>query len=234
MAVPVRQIGDAERRAVDRLLDAAPIEGAQVAERVTAGGGVSWWRSGARIYGYGPRHRLDALCWMGTNLIPVGAGPEAAAAFAELAAGAPRRCSSMVGPADAVLDMWSRLESVWGKARDVRGCQPLLLTDTPGPVPPDPAVRLVEPHELDLLFPAAVASTCPSASSEPCPCCSPGLRARPARPRPGHPYQRRAAAVGFPARHVGRCSDWLVCQVYPGTPVGFAGHTGPRSLRSGV
>ena len=142
---------------MDRLLDAAPIEGAQVAERVTAGGGVSWWRSGARIYGYGPRHRLDALCWMGTNLIPVGAGPEAAAAFAELAAGAPRRCSSMVGPADAVLDMWARLESVWGKARDVRGCQPLLLTDTPAPVPPDPAVRLVEPHELDLLFPAAVA-----------------------------------------------------------------------------
>ena len=46
---------------------------------------------------------------------------------------------------------------MWGPARDVRPCQPLLATWAPPPVPADPTVRLVRNHEVDLLFPAAVA-----------------------------------------------------------------------------
>ena len=68
-----------------------------------------------------------------------------------------RQCSSMVGPADAVLDLWDRLATPWGPAREVRACQPLLATHTPPAVQADPAVRLVRSDEVDLLFPAAVA-----------------------------------------------------------------------------
>src|SRR6185436_16069944 len=39
----------------------------------------------------------------------------------------------------------------------VRGCQPLLAADRLAPVPPDPDVRVVLPHEIGALYPAAVA-----------------------------------------------------------------------------
>jgi predicted GNAT family acetyltransferase len=154
--VPARLLGDAERAAVERLLDRYPYAGAQVAEQVAAFG-LAWWRSEARVFGYGPRRHLESICWLGNNLIPVHASPAAVAAFAELASLNPRTCSSIVGNAAAVLELWSRLAPVWGPARDVRPNQPLLATATVPAVPPDPGVRLVRPGEEDALFPAAVA-----------------------------------------------------------------------------
>ena len=153
---PARLLGDTERAAVQRILDEDPIAAAQVAERVVTSG-LSW-RVDARMFGYGSsRHRLESLCWLGANLIPVHAGPAAVAAFAAAAADQPRLCSSLVGESEAVLGMWENLASVWGPARDVRPCQPLLATWTPPSIPADPTVRLVRPHEIDVLFPAAVA-----------------------------------------------------------------------------
>lgn len=154
--MPARLLGDADRKAVERLLDHAPFAAAQVAELVGSSG-VAWWRTRGRLFGYGPPGRIEALCWLGANLIPVLATPAASAAFADLAGANVRTCSSMVGPADAVLDIWARLSSRWGPAREVRRCQPLLATDAPPPVAADPAVRLVRPGEIDLLFPASVA-----------------------------------------------------------------------------
>lgn len=154
--MPVRTLGLAERTSVERLLDRHPIAGAQVAERIRANG-LGRWRSEGRILGYGARRRLEAVCWTGTNVIPVGAGPPAAAAFAEAVGGAPRAATSLVGPADAVLGMWQRLVPAWGPAREVRATQPLLVTYAPPPVAPDPQVRLVRADEIDLLYPAAVA-----------------------------------------------------------------------------
>jgi predicted GNAT family acetyltransferase len=55
-----------------------------------------------------------------------------------------------------VLDLWSRLGGQWGRARDVRPNQPLLVADTDPSIASDPAVRLVRPSEVDQLFPAAV------------------------------------------------------------------------------
>ncbi len=156
LTLPVRLLGDADRAAVDRLLDIEPYAGAQVAERVAAAG-VSWRRQEARIFGYGGRRQLESLCWLGANLIPVHAGGTAAAAFADLVGSEPRVCSSIVGDARAVLDLWERVRPAWGQARDVRACQPLLAADGPSRAQPDPAVRLVRPDEIDLLYPAAVA-----------------------------------------------------------------------------
>ncbi len=156
LTVPVRLLGDAERVEVDRLLDRDPFAAVQVAERVAAAG-LSWWRQEARIFGYAPRHRLESLCWVGTNIVPVLAGPAAVDAFAAMIANEPRTCSSLVGAADAVLGLWHRLRPGWGVPRDVRACQPLLVASEPAPVPPDPGVRLVRRDEIDLLYPASVA-----------------------------------------------------------------------------
>ncbi|GAA4702083.1 GNAT family N-acetyltransferase [Phytohabitans rumicis] len=156
LTVPVRQLGEAERGAVERLLDLDPFGGAQVAERVTAHG-LSWWRSDGRIYGYGSRRHLEALCWFGGHLTPVLASPAAVSAFAELILSEDRGCSSIVGRADAVLGLWEHLGRYWGPARDVRPHQPLLVASAPPAVAADPGVRLVRPDEIDLLYPAAVA-----------------------------------------------------------------------------
>ncbi|MDG4817962.1 MULTISPECIES: GNAT family N-acetyltransferase [Micromonospora] len=156
LTAPVRQLGESERRAVERLLDLDPFAGAQVAERVTARG-LAWWRAEARILGYGARRNLESICWLGGNLTPVLASESAVAAYAELLAAEERLCSSIVGRADAVLGLWDRLCAHWGPARDVRPNQPLLATDALPSIATDPEVRLVRGNEVDRLFPAAVA-----------------------------------------------------------------------------
>jgi uncharacterized protein len=156
LTVPVRLLVDKDVAAVGRMLDREPYAGAQVAERISAAG-MPWWRHEARLFGYGTS-ALESVCWLGANVVPVGATRPAATAFAELFAGEPRGCSSVVGTADAVLSMWDLLARHWGPARDVRGCQPLLATDQPATaVAPDPNVRLVRRAEVDALYPAAVA-----------------------------------------------------------------------------
>jgi predicted GNAT family acetyltransferase len=156
LTVPIRQLGESERPAVERILDRDPYAGAQIAERVAAHG-LSWWRSDGRIYGYGSARRVESLIWSGAHLVPVCATPAAVTAFAEVLGAETRICSSIIGRSDAVLDLWGRLGGHWGPARDVRPNQPLLVADSDPPIAPDPAVRLVQSHEVDQLFPAAVA-----------------------------------------------------------------------------
>jgi uncharacterized protein len=153
--MPVRHLGESERAAVQRLLDADPYAAAPVAERVEAQG-LAWWRTDGRFFGYGSRRHLESVCYLGTHLTPVRAGRAAVAAFADLFAAEQRTCSSLVGSADAVLGLWERLSGPWGPARDVRPSQPLLATEAPPSVAADPGVRLVRPDEIELLFPAAV------------------------------------------------------------------------------
>lgn len=156
LTVPIRQLGEPERAAIERILDADPYAGAQIAERV-ASHGLNWWRSDGRLYGYEPARRIESIIWSGAHLVPVGATPAATAAFADLLGAEPRICSSIIGRSEAVLDLWSRLGGHWGPARDVRHHQPLLVTDRNPMVRPDPQVRLVRSGEVDQLFPAAVA-----------------------------------------------------------------------------
>jgi predicted GNAT family acetyltransferase len=156
LTVPIRQLGEPERAAVERILDADPYAGAQIAERV-ASHGLNWWRSDGRIYGYEQARRIESIIWSGAHLVPVGATPAATAAFADLLGAEPRICSSIIGRSEAVLDLWNRLGGHWGPARDVRPHQPLLVTERDPLVRPDPEVRLVRPGEVDQLFPAAVA-----------------------------------------------------------------------------
>ena len=156
LTVPIRQLGESERAQVEKVLDRDPFAGAQIAERVAAHG-LNWWRSDGRIFGYGPGRRVESLIWSGAHLVPVCSTPAATQAFAEMLGTEPRICSSIIGRSDAVLDLWDRLGGHWGRARDVRPNQPLLVADRDPVIAADPEVRLVRPNEVDLLFPAAVA-----------------------------------------------------------------------------
>ncbi|MDI1459442.1 GNAT family N-acetyltransferase [Catellatospora sp. KI3] len=155
LTLPVRQLAEADRAAVERLLAAHPVAAAQVAERVAVRG--LGWRADGRLYGYGGRRQPEAVLWSGGQVSPVGANAAAVDAFAEMISGQPRVCASLVGEAEAVLSLWDKLRPSWGPERTVRACQPLLVLDALSSVKPDPLVRQVRPDEVDLVFPASVA-----------------------------------------------------------------------------
>jgi predicted GNAT family acetyltransferase len=115
---------------------------------------------GAPLWGVGDGRELDAVCLAGANLIPFavpGAERAAAAACAERARRAGRRCSTIVGPAASVAPLWNLLGPDWGPPRDHRPSQPLLAIDRAPSVAPEQGVRPVRPAELETLLPAAVA-----------------------------------------------------------------------------
>lgn len=138
------------------LLARDPVADVFVASRLDVGG-VDPWRLGAEVWGYGERGRLESVCFSGANLVPVQATASAARAFAERARKQGRRCSSIVGAADAVGLMWQLLQPSWGHAREVRGCQPMLAISSEPDAEPDPRVRLVTPSEIEVLLPACIA-----------------------------------------------------------------------------
>lgn len=152
----VRVLGPDDLDDVRALLAREPVADVFVAGRVEHGG-LDGWRSGAEVWGWGERGRLEALCWSGANLVPVQAGPEAVRAFADRARRTGRRCSSIVGLSSCVDPLWELLRPHWGPARDVRAGQPLLAIDREPLVAPDPAVRAVRRDELDVLLPACIA-----------------------------------------------------------------------------
>jgi predicted GNAT family acetyltransferase len=86
-----------------------------------------------------------------------GGPPAALDSFAEQAARHRGRYSSLFGPADAVLGIWSRLEQAGWRARQVRPSQPLFSMTTPSTVPPDSLVRRAELDEMAAVMPASVA-----------------------------------------------------------------------------
>jgi predicted GNAT family acetyltransferase len=141
---------------VRALVSRDPVSDVFVASRLDAGG-LDPWRLGAEVWGYGERGRLESACYAGANLVPVQASSEAVKAFAERARRQGRRCSSIVGPAPAVEELWQLLQPHWGWAREVRPRQPVMAIDDDPSVEPDPDVRLVEPGEIDTLLPACVA-----------------------------------------------------------------------------
>jgi predicted GNAT family acetyltransferase len=142
--------------AVTDLLTRDPVTDVFVASRVEAVG-LDPARLGGEMWGFAVDGYLESLCHAGANMVPVQAGPEAVQAFAERARRQGRRCASIVGERDAVAGMWSELAPTWGPAREVRDPQPLMSIAGPPAVPPDPQVRRVRPHELDILVPACVA-----------------------------------------------------------------------------
>ncbi len=154
-----RVLDEADEAAVHRLLDRDPVAACVLAGRVELTG-TAPAALGAPLWGFGSGRDLEAVCLAGANLIPFavpGAEDAAAAAFADRARRAGRRCSTIVGPAAAVAPLWELLAPHWGPARDHRPRQPLMAIDGPPAVAAEPRVRPVRPAELETLLPAAVA-----------------------------------------------------------------------------
>ena len=152
----LKLLGERDRTEVVRILQQDPVANAFVESRVMHLSDHHW-RSGGELWGYVNDGVVQALCFSGANLVPVGADAAAVAAFASQLARQGRRCSSIVGPADQALALWQLLEPDWGPAREVRPNQPLLALSSDSALAPDPLVRAVTPDEIDVLVPASVA-----------------------------------------------------------------------------
>lgn len=150
-----RTLDDRDFHQVRAVLDADPVASCMVAARVEVVG-LDPWRLGGEMWGFGLR-RLEGLCFSGANLVPLRGSRSALRAFADRALRRGRVCSSLVGPAELVLELWRELEGAWGPARDVRADQPLMAMNRAPLVEPDPLVRPVRPEELERYLPAAIA-----------------------------------------------------------------------------
>ena len=152
----VRVLDDRYRKDALAILDADSITNVFVASRVHSVG-LDQARLGAQMWGYVDDGHLRSLCYSGANLVPVAATSVAVRAFAERARAQGRRCSSIVGPIDAVAQLWEILEPYWGPPRAIRHVQPVLATSSLPEPEPDPAVRRVRMDEFDVVYPACVA-----------------------------------------------------------------------------
>jgi uncharacterized protein len=155
-ATPIRVLDNRDLPEALAILDRDPVMNVFVSSRVRLTG-LDPDHLGAEIWGYSTHGRLESLCYSGANLVPVETTPEAVEAFADRARWQGRRCSSIVGPADAVSRLWDLLRPHWSVPRVVRNSQPVMATSSVPPVTPDPAVRHVRDHEFDILLPACVA-----------------------------------------------------------------------------
>ncbi|MDZ5620777.1 GNAT family N-acetyltransferase [Nocardioides sp. HM23] len=112
---------------------------------------------GGEMWGRFDGGRLVSACHVAANLVPVQAGPEDAAVFAERALARRRTASTIVGPQDAVRAFWDLVGESWGRPRDERWDQRHLVIDAEPQVAPDPAVRVTARTDLPALYPACVA-----------------------------------------------------------------------------
>jgi predicted GNAT family acetyltransferase len=152
----LRLLNDRDRAEVLALCERDPVVNVFVSSRVHEAG-LDPVRLGGQMWGFVPGGRLTSLCYAGANLVPVAATPEAVSAFAGRARLQGRRCSSIVGPAQAISDLWDLLRPYWGHPREVRDAQPVMAISAAPHAVPDPLVRRVRPEELNVLLPASVA-----------------------------------------------------------------------------
>lgn len=155
-------LGDADVPAALAVCATDPVGSVLAASRLEQAAVIGVRRAGGELWGYAQDDVLLAVCWIGANLVPVVGGLDPATtaraltAFAELGAARGRRCSSIVGPADAVLGLWSRLRGTWPAEREVRAHQPSMVIDRDPLLPPDPRVRRSRPDEYDIVLPACI------------------------------------------------------------------------------
>jgi len=166
-----RLLNDRDLYAVRSILDADPVASCMVSARVEVAG-LEPWRLGGEMWGTDTRPlrggKLEGLCFAGPNLVPLYGNQSALRVFADRAARRGRMCSSLVGPAEQVMGLWSELATDWGPAREIRADQPLMAMGTLPLVPVDPLVRPVRRDELDRYLPAAVAMFIEEVGVDPC------------------------------------------------------------------
>ena len=149
----------ADRRELARLVADDPVVNVTVAARLRKTASLTADRLGGEVLGVrDDRGGLRAAAVHAGNLLPIGGGPNDWAALGAALAARPRRCTSIVGRAEAVAAIWAQLADGWGPARAIRDRQPLLLLGRDARLPiGDPRVRPVGLAELDAYLDASVA-----------------------------------------------------------------------------
>jgi len=155
-------LADADVPAALAVCATDPVGSVLASSRLEQAASTGLRRAGGELWGYSEDGVLLAVCWVGANLVPVvgrldaDVTSRALAAFAELGRARGRRCSSIVGPADPVLGLWSRLRGAWPVEREVRAHQPSMVLDGTPLVRADPRVRRSRPEEYDIVLPACI------------------------------------------------------------------------------
>jgi len=109
------------------------------------------------LLGYFDDGNLKSVLMTGANIVPVNTSLIARQEFATVLNRSGRRSSSIVGPAEEVLDLWSRVSASWGPAREVRSNQPVISMRSNSSVDIDHDVRYSNLSDLEDLVPACIA-----------------------------------------------------------------------------
>lgn len=159
----VRVLSREDTPAFTALLEADPVGNASVAAtmrtRGTAAPGKG--RSGALILGIDQdaagRHsaHLSSACWLGSNIIPVGADAAAGELYGQAARALRRRVSSIYGYSEPVLALFNT--TGWSNHREVRADQPLMVTTAPSGIEPLQGVRRSQLTDFDAVERACAA-----------------------------------------------------------------------------
>ncbi|HET7327325.1 MAG TPA: GNAT family N-acetyltransferase [Nocardioidaceae bacterium] len=156
----LRLLGPGDLRQVQELLERDPVTNVFVDHRVRLTRLDPRWLGG-EMWGYLDRGELVSLCHSAANLVPVTVSPAghdnaALEAFVTRAVAKGRQCSSIVGRADAVHQLWEGVQPYWGRPRLVRPAQPFLTLDHAPRAAADPLVRRVRDDEFEIIYPACV------------------------------------------------------------------------------
>jgi predicted GNAT family acetyltransferase len=139
------------------LVNEDPVANVFLAAHLESTGSAAGSVTGGHIVGMYRDGRLRCACWAGVNLIPVGVTEETGAEFGEHLGRSGRSFSSIFGPAEGVLPVWSTLQDYSSDPFDLRPVQPLLTLDTDPAVRPATGLRFTRSDELDVLLPACAA-----------------------------------------------------------------------------
>jgi predicted GNAT family acetyltransferase len=157
MAHSIRAIDVNSLAQLQEIILRDPIRHCLVASRVDAGARGIFKPTFPDILGYFDDGHLLSAVLVGANVVPINTSQIARKEIAEMLRKSGRRSSSIVGPAQEVLDLWSMLETSWDKAREIRQNQPVLSTKQRSHVQFDDSVRYSSLADLDTLMPACIA-----------------------------------------------------------------------------
>lgn len=138
------------------LINANPVRHTYVASKLEQHGLTGITRRTLEIIGAFDGDHLESALLFGANLIPIETTQESQQMFADVLIRQGRRCSSIVGRANEVSQLWEMLEPHWGTARTIRRNQPVMMMQSRSDLPVDDRVQYSTLTDLEIVFPACV------------------------------------------------------------------------------
>lgn len=153
----VRVLSELERPDLEALVALDPVSNIFLDSYLRNGHPMN--RSGGRamVLGQYDDAGLRSACWVGSNVVPVNVDYESGAEYGAALLCVGLRYSSIFGPSDGVMGIWSTLQRGHQQALDVRPHQPLMARSAPSDIPPVPTLRRARPDEFDVMLPACAA-----------------------------------------------------------------------------